>query len=82
VGVRYGRREVRGEAEDEVHRGIAARDIERKFQVRWLVKVKSEELENGLIHVALVRGVPEAMKARKIAIEGSSYDSLLEQNAA
>ena len=64
-----------------LHRGIAARNFERKFQLAEHVKVVTARLENGLLHVELVREVPEAMKPRKIAIEGDRA-ALLQQDAA
>lgn len=49
-------------------RGIAARSFERRFQLADHVEVRNAELENGLLHIELVRDIPEAMKARKIEI--------------
>lgn len=51
-----------------LHRGIAARSFERRFQLADHVEVKSAHLENGLLHIDLKREVPEAMKPRKIEI--------------
>lgn len=68
-----------------LHRGIAARNFERKFQLAEHVKVVSASLENGLLHVALEREIPEAMKPRRISINGGAAatgPTLLEQNAA
>jgi molecular chaperone IbpA len=53
-----------------LYRGIGARTFERRFQLADHVEVKSASLENGLLHVDLVREVPEAMKPRSIAING------------
>ena len=53
-------------------RGIAARSFERRFQLADHVEVKEASLENGLLHIDLVREIPEAMKPRKIAIGGSA----------
>ena len=77
-----GRQQSDSDSRNYLHRGIATRDFERKFQLAEHVKVVSAKLENGLLHVALEREVPEEMKPRKIAIEGLSTSSLLEQNAA
>ena len=77
---------ISGKQQDEsdkrnfLHRGIATRNFERKFQLAEHVKVVSASLENGLLHVELEREVPEAMKPRKIAISGGG--TLLEQDAA
>jgi molecular chaperone IbpA len=52
-----------------LHRGIASRSFERRFQLADHVVVKSAKLENALLHVDLVRELPEAMKPRTIPIE-------------
>ncbi|MGB0663947.1 MAG: Hsp20 family protein [Pontibacterium sp.] len=52
-----------------LHQGIAARNFERRFQLADHVKVTRAKLENGLLHIDLVREIPEAMKARTITIE-------------
>jgi molecular chaperone IbpA len=57
---------------DVLYQGIAARSFERGFQLADYVKVKSASLENGLLHVDLVREIPEAMKPRSIPIANSS----------
>ena len=54
-----------------LYQGIAARAFERAFQLADHVEVKGASLENGLLHVDLVREVPEAMKPRQIPIKGS-----------
>jgi len=51
-----------------LHRGIAARSFERRFQLADHVEVKGAELKDGLLHVDLVRNVPERLKPRSIAI--------------
>ncbi len=51
-----------------LHRGIATRNFERSFQLADYVRVAGAELRDGLLHVALVREVPEAMKPRRISI--------------
>ena len=57
---------------DVLYQGIAARTFERSFQLADYVKVKGASLENGLLHVDLVRDIPEAMKPRSIPIASSS----------
>ena len=57
---------------DVLYRGIAARTFERSFQLADYVEVKGASLENGLLHVDLVREIPEAMKSRAIPIASSS----------
>ena len=51
-----------------LYRGIGARAFERRFQLADHVEVKGANLENGLLHIDLVREIPEAMKPRTIAI--------------
>ena len=55
-----------------LYRGIAARAFERAFQLADFVVVKSASLENGLLHVDLVREIPEAKKPRSIPITTTS----------
>jgi molecular chaperone IbpA len=58
-------------AKDEktfLHRGIATRSFERKFQLADHVKVTGASHENGMLHIELVREVPEALKPRRIEI--------------
>ncbi|MCW3845986.1 Hsp20 family protein [Sphingomonas sp. LB-2] len=57
-----------------IHRGIAARDFERRFGLADYVQVKNAELADGMLSIELAREIPEAMKPRKIAI-GSSGDN-------
>src|SRR5437868_11014987 len=60
-----------GKDKSEVlYRGIAARAFERAFQLADFVQVKNASLENGLLHVDLVREIPEAKKPRSIPIAG------------
>ncbi|WP_407520636.1 Hsp20 family protein [Methylobacterium oryzisoli] len=51
-----------------LHQGIAARSFERRFQLADHVQVTGAALENGLLHVDLVREIPEAKKPRQIQI--------------
>jgi molecular chaperone IbpA len=64
-----------------LYQGIAARAFERVFQLADHVEVKGAHLENGLLHVDLVREVPEAMKPRQIRI-GNGSPKVVEQKAA
>ncbi len=81
---------VRGEKTDTdskdrevLYRGIAGRAFERRFQLADYVEVRGAKLENGLLHVDLVREIPEAMKPRAIAINGRGAKvSTLETKAA
>jgi molecular chaperone IbpA len=54
-----------------LHRGIAARTFERRFQLADHVEVSGADLQDGLLHVDLVRNVPERLKPRSIAIGNS-----------
>ena len=51
-----------------LYRGIAARNFERRFQLADNVQVSGAALANGLLHIELVREIPEAEKPRKISI--------------
>ena len=55
-----------------MHRGIAARSFERRFQLADHVEVKGAELKDGLLHIDLVRNLPERMKPRTISIVSGS----------
>lgn len=64
-------------AEDEgkgeyLHRGIAARAFERRFQLADFIEAGEASFENGLLTIALRRVLPEAMKPRRIEISGSA----------
>lgn len=66
-----------------LHRGIAQRAFERRFQLADHIQVSGARLENGLLHVELVREIPEAMKPRQIAISGPGGKAKsIEQKAA
>ena len=55
-----------------LYRGIAARPFERRFELAEYIRVGGASLENGLLHVELVREVPEAVKPRSIKINGGA----------
>ena len=65
-------------------RGIAGRAFERRFQLAEHVEVKGATLKNGLLHIDLVRVIPEAMKPRRIEIAnaGNANAKSLEATAA
>jgi molecular chaperone IbpA len=65
-----------------LHRGIAARDFEHRFQLAEHVKVVGATLENGLLSIDLVREVPEAMKPRRISINANDNVKVLDRQAA
>ena len=60
--------ETEGEKREFLHRGIAKRAFERRFQLADTIKVTGASYENGLLNVELVREVPEHKKPRKIEI--------------
>jgi molecular chaperone IbpA len=64
-----------------LHRGIAARDFEHRFQLADHVKVVGAKLDNGLLNIELVRVIPESLKPRKIEIDGDNVQ-LLQSEAA
>lgn len=57
---------------DYLHRGIATRAFERRFQLADFIEAGDARFENGLLSIALKRVVPEAMKPRKIEIGGAT----------
>lgn len=65
-----------------LHRGIAGRSFERRFELADHIRVERASLANGLLHVDLVREIPEAMKPRTIKIETQSEARLIESRAA
>jgi len=67
-----GRRAEEKDAREYLHRGIATRSFERRFQLADFIEVGSAEFSNGLLSIALRRVVPEAMKPRKIEIGSSA----------
>ncbi|MBP1848933.1 Hsp20 family protein [Rhizobium halophytocola] len=56
------------EQSEFLYRGIAKRAFERRFQLADHVEVRNASLKNGLLHIDLLRDIPEAMKPRKISI--------------
>ena len=58
----------RDEGRTYLHRGIPTRGFKRAFQLANHVRVSGANLENGLLHIDLVREVPEALKPRTIEI--------------
>jgi molecular chaperone IbpA len=63
---------------DVLYQGIAARTFERRFQLADGVQVTGAALENGLLHVDLVREIPEAKKPRQIPINGRAAQQTIE----
>lgn len=64
---------VRPDSDDDrsfLYRGIAGRSFERQFQLAEHVEIAGASLVNGLLNIDLKREIPEAMKPRKVAING------------
>ena len=79
---------VKGKAQPEpegaqyLHRGIAGRAFERRFQLADHVEVETARLVNGLLHIELVRRIPEALKPRKIEVQAVANQPTIEQKQA
>jgi len=71
-----------------LYRGIAGRPFQRRFELAEYIRVTGASLENGLLHIELVREVPEAVKPRNIKIgspvasKGVEQPKVVEQKAA
>ena len=64
-----------------LYRGIAGRAFERKFTLADHIVVEGADLRNGLLHVALRRVVPEALKPRRITISGAAPRAIAGEQA-
>ena len=64
----------KSEGNNVLYQGIAGRAFERRFQLADHVEVQAASLKNGLLHIDLLRNIPEAMKPRKIAIAAEPVD--------
>jgi molecular chaperone IbpA len=71
-------KEEKGEV---LYQGIAARAFERRFQLADHVEVRGASLENGLLHVDLVREIPEAKKPRQIPIGNGKKAKVIDATA-
>jgi molecular chaperone IbpA len=67
-------------AREFLHRGIAERAFELRFQLADHVEVTGATLENGLLHIDLKRELPESKKPRKIAINGGETKTIEDQS--
>lgn len=76
-----GQKKVDNSKPNFLHHGIAARDFERKFQLADFVKTVGADLENGLLHVDLMREIPEEKRPRQIEIRGGK-GRVIENKAA
>jgi len=71
-----GARRDSDEGREFLHQGIAGRSFERRFQLAEHVEVAGASLVNGLLNIELKRVIPEAMKPRKISINGGEKAKL------
>lgn len=65
-----------------LHRGIAGRAFERRFVLADHIEVVGADMQHGLLHVALERRVPEALKPRRIPIAAGGQPRAIEAQAA
>jgi molecular chaperone IbpA len=66
-----------------LHRGIARRAFERRFSLADHIKVTGASLDNGMLHVDLMREVPEQLRPRNVPISGGrSEPKVIDQKAA
>lgn len=79
-----GRKEepVGGDRAKFLHVGIANRSFERRFELADFVRVENAALGDGLLVIELVREIPEAMKPKKIAINGGQIVGITENRDA
>jgi len=78
-----GRKAANEEPRRYLHRGLAERNFERKFQLADYVVVTDATLADGLLSVSLVRELPEQLKPRRIEIKtGADHAQLIEPQRA
>jgi molecular chaperone IbpA len=73
-----GRKTANDEARRYLHRGLAERNFERKFQLADYVLVENANLADGLLSIALKRELPEALKPRRVEISSQPSAPLIE----
>ncbi|MBT9369279.1 Hsp20 family protein [Rhizobium sp. CSW-27] len=67
--------EETSEKSEYLYRGIAKRAFERRFQLADHVEVRAASLKNGLLHIDLLRNIPETLKPRRIAIAADAVST-------
>jgi molecular chaperone IbpA len=77
-----GRKAANDEARSYLHRGLAERNFERKFQLADYVVVTDAQLNDGLLAIALKREVPEQKKPRRIEIAAGVPSTQIEAEKA
>ena len=75
-----GNKESNSSNQNFLHRGIAQRSFERKFNLADHVEVVNANLADGLLNIELVREIPDAMKPKSIAINNGETKQVIEQN--
>jgi molecular chaperone IbpA len=70
-----------GKEPEYIHRGIAKRAFERRFQLADTIKVTGAGYDNGLLNIDLVREIPEHKKPRRIAIDGQEAPQTIDAKA-
>ena len=73
-----GRKPETAETRRFLHCGLAERNFERRFQLADYVVVTDADLADGLLSISLKRELPEALKPRRIAINGTQPETLIE----
>lgn len=68
-----GKKSTEKDAGKYLHRGIATRNFERTYQLADYVRVEGAEIEAGVLHIDLLREIPEAMKPRRVEIRNSKF---------
>ncbi len=76
-----GRKSANDEARRYLHRGLAERNFERRFQLADYVYVTDAQLADGLLSISLKRELPEAMKPRRIDINTGAQQQVIEGQA-
>jgi len=77
-----GRKVANDEPKRYLHRGLAERNFERRFQLADYVVVTDASLADGLLSLSLRRELPEALKPRKIEISAPKSETLIETTKA
>jgi molecular chaperone IbpA len=77
-----GRKVPADETRRYLHRGLAERNFERRFQLADHVEVTEAQLADGLLSISLKRELPEALKPRKIEVKSVQRSELIEDKAA
>jgi molecular chaperone IbpA len=77
-----GRKAANDDQRRYLHRGLAERNFERRFQLADYVVVTDASLADGLLSISLKRELPEALKPRRIEINGQGKSTLIEGEKA